>query len=299
MQRDQPRRPGYQPGPAGCRVCRAPETHLLLRVGDADILRCERCGAAFTGSDDPVPSSAELYDAGYFTGGVGHYADYVADEETHRRQARRYLRRLRRAGYGGGRLLDIGCAAGFFLDEARRAGWDVHGVEVSPYAATVARDRFGLDVAQGDFVDVPLDAAPFDVVTFFNVFEHLPRPREVVARLEAVTHPGALVLVETWDVDALAVRLLGARWHQWDARFVPYYFSERAFRHIFDAGRWQLRWEAAAKWISAGRGLSILAGGLPDGRARRLLDRLAAGALGSVDVPYFAGDLVMAQLVRR
>ena len=284
-------------GQAGCRVCGSPRVHELFPVHGVVLRHCDACGVSFSPPEDEHDDTAR-YGAGYFTG-TGQYRDYLRDEATHRRQARRYLRRLRRAGFTGGRLLDVGCAAGFFLDEARRAGWTVRGVEVSPYASAVARDRFALDVEQASFLDAHLDGAQFDVVTFFNVFEHLERPADVAARLGAIVRPGGMVLIETWDPDSLVARALGRHWHQWDPRFVPYYYSVRTLGLIFDARQWRVKWwSPSAKWISVGRACEIVAGGLKAGALRRLLERAAVGLLCEVDLPYFAGDLVVTQLLR-
>lgn len=295
-----PRPTGLETGRAGCRVCGRVAARELFPVHGVILRHCDECGAAFAPAEPTAHEAERLYDAGYFTGGVGHYRDYAGEEATHRRQARRYLRRIARAGYHGGRILDVGCAAGFFLDEARRAGWHTKGIEVSDYAARIARERFDLDVERAEFLDARLDGEQFDVVTFFNVFEHLSRPREIVRRLGEIVRQGGMVFIETWDAESLTARLLGPRWHQWDPRFVPYYYSLRALRLIFDAGNWRLKWWIpSAKWISFARACEIVAAGLEPGRGRRLLNRVASSTLGDVDLPYFAGDLVVAQLVRR
>lgn len=272
---------------------------LFARHG-APIRRCATCRLAFAPAEPAPGELPALYAASYFRGDSGHYGDYVAEEPAHRRQARRYLRRLAAAGRRGGRLLDVGCAAGFFLDEARRAGWSTRGIEVSEYASARARGLLGLDVLTSSFVDAPLGGEQFDVVTFFNVFEHLPNPRAVEARLARIVAPGGLVLLETWDSESLVARLLGARWHQWDPRFIPYYYSRRSLGIIFEPARWRsLRWAPAAKWISLDRGLEILGRVSHSTVARRLLDRASRGPFGRVDVPYFAGDLVLAWYERR
>jgi SAM-dependent methyltransferase len=283
-----------------CPLCGSRATHVLLERRGAPIRRCAECSLAFAPAEPTPGELPALYAASYFRGDSGHYGDYVAEEPAHRRQARRYLRRLAAAGRRGGRILDVGCAAGFFLDEARRAGWRTRGVEVSEYASARARDLLGLDVLTSSFLDAPLDGERFDVVTFFNVFEHLSNPRAVEARLATLVRPGGLVLVETWNAESLTARAFGARWHQWDPRFVPYYYSRRSLGLIFDAARWRSpRWAPAAKWISLGRGLEILGRLSHSARARRLLERASRGPLGRLDVPYFTGDLVLAWFERR
>jgi SAM-dependent methyltransferase len=74
-----------------------------------------------------------------------------------------------------GSLLDVGCGRGAFLQRARSKGWNVFGVEFSETAAWDAR-RSGLDVFTGDLSEAKFPSCYFDVVTLFNVIEHLRDP---------------------------------------------------------------------------------------------------------------------------
>ena len=136
---------------------------------------CPTCGLVHL---DPMPKPDEatsLFGASYFSGGgAGEYVDYVGDEELHRVNARAQLRGLEQVRPGPpGKLLDVGCAHGFMLDEARAAGWDGQGVEIANVAAQHARDRFGF-VVHPDLDAAAASGERFDVVTFLQVVAHLP-----------------------------------------------------------------------------------------------------------------------------
>ena len=209
-------------------------------MGRFTLWECRSCRLVFS---VPVPGSVELpelYSEAYFTGGGPGYVGYLNDEATHRTQARRYLARLAREGQLRGRLLDVGCATGFFLDEARRAGWDVAGCEVSGYAAAHARNGLGLDVQCAPLLETSYPPASFDVITFFNVLEHIPEPRAVAERVHALLKPGGLLVIETWDRDSLAARAAGRRWHQYSPPFVVSYFNRRSLACLFGPDRWHL-----------------------------------------------------------
>jgi cyclopropane fatty-acyl-phospholipid synthase-like methyltransferase len=134
-----------------------------------------------------------VYDDRYFTA-EGDWVEgvwplgYVQAEPQVRREAAEVLDMVPRRG---GRLLEIGCAGGFFLDEARRRGFDVAGVELNATMAAHARSVLGLDVIQGRIEDVDWDAVagPVDVLVLMDVLEHIPDPhgllRQVSARLAA------------------------------------------------------------------------------------------------------------------
>jgi SAM-dependent methyltransferase len=268
-------------------------------VGRKDGCRLYRCGGCTLQYAEGAPADSalpELYDERYFNGAAGGYPDYLQDEAVHRKRARGYLRAIGRERPSPGRLLDVGCATGFFLDEARRRGWQVTGCEVSAWAAGYAAERLSLEVAVGAFPHPALAGRQFDVVTFFNVFEQLPEPRAAECALRSLVPPGGLVAIETWDADALVVRLLGSRWHQYRPRDTPIYFNRQSLTSLFQPAHWDLvTYRAHAKGISLRNGLHILGIDLPpdDGRGG------AAAWLGGLTVPYRLGDLVWAVLRRR
>src|SRR6185436_3792462 len=99
----------------------------------------------------------------------------------------------------------------------------------------------------------------FDVVTMFNVLEHLPDPRKVESKLFDVVSPGGYLVIETWDPQSWFARLLGSRWPTYAPPTVLYCFTRRALARLFARGRWSLvSYRPSTKWISAGHGLSLL-----------------------------------------
>jgi SAM-dependent methyltransferase len=279
-----------------CPVCASEGPEPLLEIRGHAIAACGACGVAYTETEEGGPDPETMYSEGYFTEGGAGYPDYVRDEPTHRRQARATLRKLGALGIAPGRLLDVGCAAGFFLDEARLAGWDVQGCDVSAYAAEHARTALGLDVRKGRFSDLALPAGDFDVVTLLNVFEHLPDPRRVVAALERIVRPGGHVVIETWDRGSTVARLMGRRWHQYAPPTVLFFYDRASLGRLFGGDAWEaFRWTRASKWISLAHGLSLLGHGRGREGPATLLGRDLLWRLG---VPYALGDLVLA-VVRR
>ncbi len=111
----------------------------------------------------------------------------------------------------GGRLLDVGCGGGFFVREAAAAGFSAEGTEVSAAAAEFARGM-GVRVHLGTLASSGLAPGAFDVVTLFEVVEHLATPAALVAEAAALLRPGGLLYLTTPNYGSLSRRLLGARW---------------------------------------------------------------------------------------
>ena len=187
--------------PLLCRVCGSPAVAGMpfgYRFRDRWLgaVRCRSCGIIFL---DPQPTGDDfraMYSREYFEGDFrcGHEGSYFDDETISRLSDDSMLRRIREFKPSGA-LLEIGCAGGVFLDMARRAGFQVRGVEFSPDASAFARERFGLDVHTGDLRSARFPGDAFDVVFMGDVLEHIPDPRPTVAELHRVLAPGGLLVI--------------------------------------------------------------------------------------------------------
>jgi 2-polyprenyl-3-methyl-5-hydroxy-6-metoxy-1,4-benzoquinol methylase len=178
-----------------------------------------------------LPTAEELlsiYAPGYFRredgGDANGYADYLSDEFEHRLTARRRVDRLDGASRRG-RLLDVGAAAGFFMDEARAEGWEVHGIDVSPDMSAWGRERLGLDIATGLFQASDYPAGSFDVVTMWDYIEHSIDPARDFAKAAHVLRPGGVLMLSTGDAASLVARLSGRRWHLLTPRHHNFFFT--------------------------------------------------------------------------
>jgi SAM-dependent methyltransferase len=194
-------RPGRADVPTAAAMaptCHEPGAH-------ADLYACRACG---TIQQPALPKGADLLDL---------YRDmeddaYLTEEAGRRTTARRLLKHVERVAPRRGRLLEVGCGHGLLLDEARRAGWTVRGLEPAR-AAREHATSLGLDVR--DAVVEELDPAAeglYDAVMMIDVVEHLEDP---VATLRAaaglLTDGGALCIV-TPDPSSPTARLAGGRW---------------------------------------------------------------------------------------
>jgi SAM-dependent methyltransferase len=138
---------------------------------------------------------------------------YLSEEAGRRETARRLLDLIARQ-VPAGRLLDVGCGHGLLLDEARRRGYDVTGIELSSGAAGYARDILELDVVEqplGAFAAEQPDGA-FQVVVLADVLEHLDDPVAALAACERLLAPGGALCVITPDPSSATARVAGRRW---------------------------------------------------------------------------------------
>lgn len=254
---------------------------------------CPRCGSAWL-HPRPATDPVELYDAGYFTGGVeGGYGDYEADADLHRANAEERLDRIdaARPDAGPGRLLDVGCAHGYLLHVAVARGWEVAGVEVAGAARAAAGRRGHRVVAR--LAELEPDER-FDVVGLFQALEHLADPHATLRAVHDHLVPGGLVVVETWDRASRTARAFRSAWQQHNPPTVLHLFTRRGLRRLLDrSGFSGVRVERTTKLVSLGLATSVVVHRL--GPLRPAAERLLARpALAGRSVRYRLDDLVTA-----
>lgn len=110
------------------------------------------------------------------------------------------------------RVLDVGCAGGAFPKAAHDLGFDVTGVEPSRWLAEQGRSLYGLDIRAGLLEDQDFPDQSFDLISLWDVIEHLPDAHAVVADIHRLLKPGGYLIVNCPDYDSLARKLLGPKW---------------------------------------------------------------------------------------
>jgi 2-polyprenyl-3-methyl-5-hydroxy-6-metoxy-1,4-benzoquinol methylase len=197
-----------------------------------DIFRCRACTFVFN-----APAS----------GAVDHLAEYarVDDPEyLEQRRARRltYGRELDRieALHDAGDLLDVGCYTGFFLEQARDRGWRVRGVEPSKWAADYAK-HLGLDVFQGPVEEFAEQAGgeAFDVVTLWDVLEHLQDPVSALRSIRGLLRPDGLLAFTTHNIDRPLARILRGR-YPFFMEMHTVHLNDRTLALLLDAAGFEL-----------------------------------------------------------
>lgn len=206
-----------------CPACNGLETELYLDGDDSEIdpksvgssrtllshgrlLRCTSCGVAYR-SFRPTPGQlSNLYR-------VADDATYEAEMPNRLRTARRHLRIIEKHVPFRGSVLDVGCASGAFLRLMRESGWRVTGVEPSLAQSRRATETLGSSatIQQCVLQEASLQGG-FDLVTMWDVLEHVTSPTEFLGLAAAQLRPGGYLVLNVPRIDSMAARLLGARW---------------------------------------------------------------------------------------
>ncbi|MBN1954965.1 MAG: class I SAM-dependent methyltransferase [Anaerolineae bacterium] len=198
--------------PSTLPVDQSPEAWLAYRCTNSGygvhstIVQCRRCGFIYTNPQLEETAILETYTA---------VEDplYIEEREGRVLTFENHLIPLEQlTGPPKGRaLLDVGAYVGVFVEIAARHGWEAWGVEPSRWAVEQARAR-GLRVIPGTTATAELPPAYFDVVTMWDVIEHLADPMAELRQVWELVKPGGLVVIHTMDIDSVTARLMGERW---------------------------------------------------------------------------------------
>jgi SAM-dependent methyltransferase len=215
-----------------CVACGGGPDRVRHRVGPVTILGCSGCGLQHWEPPEGF-DAADLYDATYFEAGGGHhgYDDYGALEASLRRTFARRFESLA-PPCDGARLLDVGAAFGYAVDEAQKVGWRAFGIERAGAAAKQAAPEVGPRLVVGDALATPFPAASFEGITLWDVIEHLPDPSTALAECSRLLRPGGRLALTTGDVGSPFARLSGSRWHLYNLPEHLWFFTRESLRRL-------------------------------------------------------------------
>lgn len=223
--------------PRECALCGRPAGRLLVAGRDLRVSECRPCRLAFLESfpDNPLVyyEKPDYYDAWWGSDRAG--------AERHVRQVKELthrwvIRHLRRRLAPGARVLEIGCAYGYFLRSLLDAGYAAEGVECSAAAGEAA--RAGLTVHERPFDGDGFAEGSFDAVVLLDVFEHLRDPLGALAAIRRILVPGGSVAMLTPDYRSGSSRLLGRRWMHYKEEHL-YYFSRSSLAAALERSGFQ------------------------------------------------------------
>lgn len=236
-----------------CIVC---QTHLepFLTKNRYTLYRCPTCALACTDlQGDYRRFVNRYYRKGYFTGELScmAYSNYEDDKPyivANMRKLLFFLSLYKRTG----RLLDVGCALGFFIELAGRAGYDAYGIDPSNYAVVRAKKLIGVErIRKAILSDLRDSSETYDIVTMFDVFEHLADPGRDLDITRKLLKDDGIVVIATGDTDSVFGKMLGRRWTFYTPPQHLYYFNRTNLtKLLWKKGFEPVAWMRIGKWLS-------------------------------------------------
>jgi 2-polyprenyl-3-methyl-5-hydroxy-6-metoxy-1,4-benzoquinol methylase len=226
-------------GPVTCGLCGSDRKQLRFRQDPYSVVTCKTCDLTYvTPRLSPQDLIEKVYDEGYWVSDAARergYSDYCGDEELYLRTFQRRTKLLDRFFGLPGRVLDVGCAAGYFLRVMRDAGWDAWGVEPSASIHSAAAESLGAErIHCGDLSTLELPERSFDLITMWDVLEHTPDPVASLWRASGFLKPSGRIVIETQNVKSFMARLLGRRWQHYKHAEHLYHFHPGTLKKVLE-----------------------------------------------------------------
>lgn len=220
--------------PEMCPACKVRSTIFFkFRKNDYPIFRCDVCKSLYV---YPQPEKAQLeaiYSEDYFKRGNKYLTDTGNDAISDINRTNDLSKITLITRYcSSGTLLDVGCAYGSFLTTAISHGFEVQGIEVSAAATAYVRYSLKIEVQNIDFSVAHLPENHFDVVTLWDVLEHLPDPDGALRQANRILKPGGILALSTGDVTSVWSRLMGRYWQLLTPPQHLFFFSPKAIHSM-------------------------------------------------------------------
>jgi SAM-dependent methyltransferase len=211
-------------GHAGSREWLQAPDRLHGRQEKYTLARCPGCSLVWL-SNPPKPAEMHLHYTDAY-----HKLISAAGENAPGRWG---FRKVAIAQYKhAGALLDLGCSSGAFLESLKGESWRLYGIEMSAEVAKTAEARSGAHVFVGDVLEAPFRRESFDVITCFDVLEHVYEPRRVMAKVEEWLKPGGIFYVLVPNIDSAEARVFGTYWHGLELPRHLFHYSPASLRNL-------------------------------------------------------------------
>jgi 2-polyprenyl-3-methyl-5-hydroxy-6-metoxy-1,4-benzoquinol methylase len=260
--------------PAICCFCGSDEYSLVAAGPTVPLIACTKCGLMRQG----FASRTEKRPFVSYAGEEGRFHQQREDKEA--AQIADFLKimlQLEKLLPEKGRLLEIGCAMGTLLNEIRKLGWKVTGVEPEKRTCEIARNRYELDVISSTFQEAEIEECSFDVVLLLHVIEHLPDPETGLSQVARLIRPGGLLVLETPRYDTLSFKLLKGRERSVIAGHYHYFTRATIRMLVRKSGFEVVRLDSVGRTLTLDRLCFYAAKFLDSGVATRMLIRFSDG----------------------
>lgn len=240
-----------------CPLCRSQSFAPRFSNKQMSVVRCGACGLVMS---DPQPDDdtiERIYTETYFIGSDRDDLDIETGRlkrGTARLQLAEIIAYVEDRGHGQlrPRVLEVGCGNGDFLVEARDAGFDIQGIDVSESAVAIANRILGEGTARaGQLEDLNIAPDSLDIVVLADVIEHVRDPAQLMARVRRILKPGGVVFVATPSLDSLSARLMGRFWVEYKLEHLFYFDQKTISRLLVQAGFGSLAVTPGRKVLSA------------------------------------------------
>jgi ubiquinone/menaquinone biosynthesis C-methylase UbiE len=217
-----------------CIICGNDDFKLIF---NGTLKKCTRCGFATANLAISRELLEKIYSVNYFMG--EEYLDYLKDKEILQLNFEKRIRHILSLipeNVPVKNCLEIGSAYGFFGETLlKHVDAPYRGIDVVPEAVTYGREVLGLDLVQGDYLEMPAPERPYTDIFMWDVIEHLQYPAEFLQKAYRELVPGGRIYITTGDFGALLPRIQGSKWRMIHPPSHLHYFTRNNLHRLLEA----------------------------------------------------------------
>lgn len=209
-----------------CMICGS----MLKESKLKGLVECPSCGFITTDIKLSAEDIKKLYSSGYYNG--EEYDNYLRDEKMISHQFNKRLDKIEKVCSGIDKVLEIGCAYGFFLREASKRFGEVEGIDVSAVAVEYAKNELKMNAQTMEFYSEFTGGGTYDLVCLWDTIEHLQAPDKYLDKISEMQNKGGYICITTGDIGSLVAKVRGRKWRQIHPPTHLHYFSTKTLSRL-------------------------------------------------------------------
>ncbi len=243
-----------------CKICQS-ENVKKVKIGDTELIKCDNCNVYYLADFGDIATIENYYKSDY----------KITSSDIIETEARRIFRIPEQIELIGkimsykrppAKLIDIGCDKGFFIDEARRYGYDCTGIELSETARRYT-DNIGLNVV----ADIETTDSKFDIAVMWHSLEHFHEPLEFLQNLKELLNDEAYLFVRVPAFDCSARKFFGKRWIWFQPQNHFFHYSWQSLQKLL---------------VRAGYSVELIVHRKPNDRFTKRMFKLVSSLFGNI-----------------
>ena len=266
------------------------EKYAFLIKNGQTIFECKKCGHRFLEIEDYENHVSQVYSDEYFFEGGQGYPNYLDQKGILLKYGKNYAKMLSKYRKPG-KVLDVGCAAGFILKGYEESGWDCYGLEPNGTMVEYGRNNLHLNITKGDLESYKTDVR-FDLISLIQVIGHLHDLDKSLDLIRNLLNNEGNVIVESWDMNSLGAKIMGKHWHEYSPPSVVNWFSDETIQYLFSNHGFKLIAKGRPlKKVSIHHGISLFRETSPRFLLKDKVLNFLDTKLGNYTLPYPPTDL--------
>lgn len=206
-----------------CILCRSTKYNNFYKLNSYSLIRCSSCSLIRV---SPMPNEQEKERISQSIYSSSDYRErYFKDKRFFKRWFNAKLKIIEKFKPEKGKILDIGCSYGFFLEVAKKRGWDVYGIEINPITGGYAKDKFGDKIFIGKIENSYFETDSFDVITLWDVIEHGVDPVKFLQTIKRYLKPSGTICIQVPNIDSYISKIKNKNWDWLTPGDHLYFFS--------------------------------------------------------------------------